>query len=56
MKNILARGGIEFIAVFLGLGLSLWVDEFLKEKEFTEQNHSHTTLTDDLRLPNVNLR
>jgi len=38
MKNILARGGIEFIAVFLGLGLSLWVDEYLKEKEFTEQN------------------
>ncbi|MEL1223692.1 MAG: hypothetical protein VW522_05545, partial [Candidatus Neomarinimicrobiota bacterium] len=38
MKNILARGGIEFIAVFLGLGLSLWVDEFLSEKEFKEQN------------------
>ena len=38
MKNILAKGGIEFIAVFLGLGLSLWVDEYLKEKEFTEQN------------------
>ena len=38
MKNILARGGIEFIAVFLGLGLSLWVDEYLKAKEFTEQN------------------
>ena len=38
MKNILARGGIEFIAVFLGLGLSLWVDEYLKEKEFKEQN------------------
>tara|TARA_A100001388_G_C28749360_1_gene491298 strand:- start:709 stop:1431 length:723 start_codon:yes stop_codon:yes gene_type:complete len=38
MKNILARGGIEFIAVFLGLGLSLWVDEYLSEKEFKEQN------------------
>ena len=38
MKNILARGGVEFIAVFLGLGLSLWIDEYLKEKEFTEQN------------------
>ena len=38
MKNILARGGIEFIAVFLGLGLSLWVDEYLNEKEFKEQN------------------
>ena len=38
MKNILARGGIEFIAVFMGLGLSLWVDEYLSEKEFKEQN------------------
>ena len=26
MKNILARGGIEFLAVFLGIALSLWVD------------------------------
>ena len=33
MKNILARGGIEFIAVFLGIALSLWVDEFQKSKE-----------------------
>ena len=28
MKNILARGGIEFIAVFLGIVLSLWVDDY----------------------------
>ena len=27
MKNILARGGIEFIAVFLGIILSLYVDQ-----------------------------
>ncbi len=26
MKNILAKGGIEFLAVFLGIPLSLWVD------------------------------
>ena len=30
MKNILARGGIEFIAVFLGIFLSLWVDGKIK--------------------------
>ena len=28
MKNILARGGIEFLAVFLGIALSLWVDGY----------------------------
>ena len=28
MKNILARGGVEFIAVFLGIALSLWVDDY----------------------------
>ena len=33
MKNILARGGIEFLAVFLGIALSLWVDDYRQEKE-----------------------
>ena len=28
MKNILAKGGIEFLAVFLGIILSLWVDDY----------------------------
>tara|TARA_B100001013_G_scaffold101684_1_gene57625 strand:- start:1007 stop:1141 length:135 start_codon:yes stop_codon:yes gene_type:complete len=32
MKNILARGGIEFLAVFLGIALSLWVDGINKKK------------------------
>jgi len=27
MRNILARGGIEFLAVFLGIGLSFNVEE-----------------------------
>ena len=33
MKNIFARGGIEFLAVFLGIALSLWVDDYREEKE-----------------------
>ena len=33
MKNILARGGIEFIAVFLGIFLSLWVDGKIKNND-----------------------
>jgi|TARA_B100001079_G_scaffold258028_1_gene255931 hypothetical protein len=28
MKNILARGGIEFVAVLLGISGSLWVDDY----------------------------
>ena len=28
MKNTLARGGIEFIAVFLGIALSFYVEEW----------------------------
>ena len=35
MKNILARGGIEFLAVFLGIALSLWVDDYQEEKEIS---------------------
>ena len=37
MKNILARGGVEFVAVFLGIALSLWVDGINKEKELEKQ-------------------
>ena len=38
MKNILARGGIEFLAVFLGIALSLWVDEYQKTNDARELN------------------
>ena len=37
MKNILARGGVEFVAVFLGIALSLWVDGINKKKELEKQ-------------------
>ena len=33
MKNLLARGGIEFIAVFLGIGLSFYVEAWQTENE-----------------------
>ena len=33
MNKIFARGGIEFIAVLLGLTLSLWIDENAKEND-----------------------
>ena len=31
--NILTRGGIEFLAVLLGLSGSLWIDNIVKENE-----------------------
>ena len=33
MNKLLAKGGIEFIAVFLGIFLSLWVDDNIKSKD-----------------------
>ena len=32
MTELLRRGGIEFLAVFLGIALSLWVDQYQKSK------------------------
>ena len=36
MKNILARGGIEFIAVFLGIALSFYVEEWQNNNQQKE--------------------
>ena len=36
MKNILARGGVEFIAVLLGISGSLWIDN---NKDVRELNY-----------------
>ena len=33
MKNILARGGIEFLAVLLGISASLWIDNNNKKED-----------------------
>ena len=40
MKNILARGGIEFLAVLLGITLSLWIDNTNKQSELNKQIHN----------------
>ena len=33
MKNILARGGIEFLAVLMGISASLWIEKNNKERD-----------------------
>ena len=37
MKNVLARGGIEFLAVLLGISGSLWIDDYSEKKELDKQ-------------------
>ena len=37
MKNIIARGGVEFIAVLLGISGSLWIDNNKDLKELNYQ-------------------
>ena len=37
MKNILARGGIEFLAVLLGISASLWIDNNNKKEDLVLQ-------------------
>ena len=33
MKNILARGGIEFLAVLFGITISLWVEDWRENRD-----------------------
>ena len=40
MKNILARGGVEFLAVFLGIALSLWVDDYRENVKIKKDVHN----------------
>ena len=47
MKNILARGGIEFLAVLLGITLSLYIDQQIEESAILKTEKS---LLSDLQV------
>ena len=32
-RKLISKGGVEFVAVFLGIALSLWVEDLREEKE-----------------------
>ena len=51
MKNILTRGGVELIAVVLGITLSLWVDD-KRELSIIEKNNVKTlkSIKNEVRL------
>ena len=40
MKNILARGGIEFLAVLLGISGSLWIDDWSTIRSDVSEEYS----------------
>ena len=51
MKNILARGGIEFLAVFLGIALSFYVEEWQTEKDNEKKKDQYLSdLTNTLEM------
>ena len=39
MKKILARGGVEFLAVLLGITASLWIDNNQKLSDIEEERN-----------------
>ena len=47
MKNTLTRGGIEFIAVLLGITLSLYIDKQIEESSMLKTEKS---LLSDLQV------
>jgi len=54
MTELLKRGGIEFLAVFLGIALSLWVDQYQKSKEDEILNNQILSrLYDNLKADSV---
>ena len=37
MKNILARGGVEFLAVLFGITISLWVEDWRQDRDIQDK-------------------
>lgn len=56
MKNILARGGIEFIAVLLGISGSLWIDDWSTSRsDISEEYSAYVRLSRAMEQDIVNL-
>ena len=37
MKNTLARGGVEFLAVLFGITISLWVEDWRQDRDIQDK-------------------
>ncbi|MDD9887136.1 MAG: hypothetical protein OXU46_00765 [Candidatus Marinimicrobia bacterium] len=56
MKNILARGGIEFLAVLLGITGSLWIDDWSKGRSDIQQEYeAYSRLSEALEQDIINI-
>ena len=57
MKNILARGGIEFLAVLLGISGSLWIDDFsTNNKDLQEEKAAYSRLSNAMGQDIINIQ
>ena len=56
MRNLLARGGIEFIAVVLGISGSLWIDDWSTSRsDISEEYSAYVRLSKAMEQDIVNL-
>tara|TARA_E500000178_G_C16911761_1_gene702988 strand:+ start:322 stop:1005 length:684 start_codon:yes stop_codon:yes gene_type:complete len=55
-KKLISKGGVEFIAVFLGIALSLWVDDWREEKEIiTRLQDDYKKIHSEIKKDIINL-
>ena len=56
MNNLFTRGGIEFLAVFIGIVLSLWVDDWREERELRNRlNEDYKKIQNEIKADILNI-
>jgi hypothetical protein len=56
LRKIISKGGVEFVAVFLGIALSLWVDDWREEKEImTRLQDDYKKIHSEIKSDIINL-
>ena len=56
IRNLISKGGVEFVAVFLGIALSLWVDDWREEKEIiTRLQDDYNKIHSEIKKDIINL-
>ena len=56
ISKLISKGGVEFVAVFLGIALSLWVDDWREEKEIiTRLQDDYKKIHSEIKKDIINL-
>ena len=56
IRKLISKGGVEFVAVFLGIALSLWVDDWREEKEIiTRLQDDYKKIHSEIKKDIINL-